>query len=297
MPDSTNNNPDPTLGILGKLPLPIREQIYRYVLVRPFGRIRPIMNGDFSINFSRGPWLYSGGGGTILELPMELISAPYAHCVDNDPLDYNPGVIAATFVFCSLLDCSILRTSKQVFFEANHILLRDSKILWQDDFWRMRSYSLTGNAKLIEERKRAIFTTCRYLAIEMWMPLEDEYRRILRERTNLRVIRFFLGSLPDFLYGHRHDTKEQIGDDTKVHLVQYFHGIRACATVSINGLGAEYVDAFHHPDKRVARANARALLNEIERVMLKRCRCDKDDKGRHEEDVRFGRVFEGNLMF
>lgn len=68
-----------------------------------------------------------------------------------------PDDSTGLYIVSRRLDNAIFGVNKQTFYEANHVLLRDGKIVW----------SLITHSSDLEARRAAIFSTCHHLAIQL----------------------------------------------------------------------------------------------------------------------------------
>lgn len=215
---------------LDTMPLEVREKIYHY-LVANKAWIRPI-DTEYMI-----------GGG---------LNPGYEWLRPVSPVDHSGHAVSR------ILDTSTLRVSMQIFNEANHVLLRDGKIMWLNK---------DGLPKSIEKRRAAIFGTARHLTLILYGTLrKDDSLCILEQRTKLRTLRVFLRIPPG-----------TFGVTNSLRMMDAFENVRACAMISFNSWDEEVQES-------------RPAWKLLGKSMMKQCRCEKDGNGEHIDDVSFGVV-------
>jgi hypothetical protein len=243
------------------LPLEIRCQIYRELLLSDAEWIRPVQ-----------PWVTA----TMKRFPMQYMVKPWPHPTH--------GVEENAHKFHSnKLDTAILLVNKQIYTEARGVLLRENPISLRIDG--------RGGAGGDDKQALEIMDHARVLALRVEnYDLDAQWFKILKQRTNLRTIRIRLI-----------DRDQDIGATwlIKPRSVMFdlepLAEIRACAVATVECL---LENRFRMTVADVEKVRSEKELLGLDtwlekslapRMLRAGCPCAKSEDGTHADRVDIGR--------
>jgi hypothetical protein len=247
------------------LPLEIRCQIYRELLISDAEWIRPVP-----------PWVAS----MMRRFPNHYMVKPWPCPINSSNSTGDEHTFTST-----AMDTAILRVSKQVFAEARPILLAENPVFLT---YSGRSADSDADHQVLD-----MLRYVRVLALKVdYFRHPEPWVQILRQRGNLRTVRLrFMDRSTGIAHGW-------LGDrDAFGRIVEDWRGIKACAVASVECYLEAYFNGSHlardaEEEMRVGELEG-WLEREVASKMRKGCTCSKREDGTHFDRVEIGRRSSG----